>query len=256
MRTKLFLTLLSVLFLVGIVIDAGQGSVPLNIVVNGGFEEPLVTVEKNWNIFSSEEIPGWCVEWVPGPETYGDYSRPEDAFIELQKNGVPNGCTAAEGVQWAELDSDWDGPTGIINGEPASIKICQSLTTVPGEEYELRFCFSPRPNTDALDNVLVVRWDGTDVDTISLAGGDGECEWTEYSYNLIATGCTTELEFADGGISNSLGTFLDDVRVFGPTGPEHVIPEPPIIVCTLLMFMVLAIFLMVKKNRLGYVTKN
>lgn len=256
MNTKFLLVLLSMLLLVGIIIGAGQGSVSLNIVVNGGFEEPLVTTENYWDIFSSAEIPGWCVEWIPGPETYGDHPRPEDALIELQRNGVPNGCTAAEGAQWAELDSDWDGPIDIISCEPSSIKIRQSLTTVPGEEYELKFFFSPRPNTDASDNVLVVRWDGTDVDTISLAGGVEGCEWTEYTYNLIATGCLTELEFADGGISNALGTFLDDVRVFGLTGPPHVIPEPPIIVSALLMFVALAIFLMVKKNRPGYSPQN
>jgi len=173
-----------------------------------------------------------------------DLKMPSSSYRKMESRA----CTTAEGVQWAELDSDWDGPIAYIRGEPASIKICQSLTTIPGGEYQLRFCFSPRPDTDTSENVLVVRWDGEDVDTISLAGGE-TCEWIEYTYDLIATECLTELEFADGGISNSLGTYIDDVRVIGLTSPRPVIPEPPIIVCKLLMFSVLAIFLVARKRK-------
>ena len=185
-----------------------------NIVVNGGFEEPMVEHSAQWDIFTSGEIPGWSVEWMPGPEMFESYPRPSEAYIELQRQ--VSGWTAVEGYQWAELDSDWDGPVSELQFEPASINIYQDLVTVPGEEYRLRFHFSPRPNTDAADNVLKVTWNGMDVDMISLAGGS-DTVWTEYVYTLTATGYTTRLEFADMGTSNSIGMFLDNVKVCGPT---------------------------------------
>ena len=185
-----------------------------NIVVNGGFEEPVVEHTAKWDIYSSMEIPGWSVEWMPGPGTYEGYTRPSDAYIELQRRVF--GWTAIEGCQWAELGSDWDGPDSGLRFEPASIRIYQDLVTVPGEQYNLKFYFSPRPNTDISENVLRVTWDGTEVDTISLAGGSDNI-WTYYTYTLTATGYITRLEFADMGINNALGTFLDDVRACGPT---------------------------------------
>ncbi|MBD3208237.1 MAG: hypothetical protein GF370_02175, partial [Candidatus Nealsonbacteria bacterium] len=39
-----------------------------NLVINGDFEEPLVESSQKWEIFSSDEVPGWIVEWA------GDYS--------------------------------------------------------------------------------------------------------------------------------------------------------------------------------------
>jgi len=184
-----------------------------NIVVNGGFEDPVVANAKNWDIYTSGEIPGWSVEWMPGPSMYEGYTRPSDAYIELQRRVL--GWTAIEGYQWAELDSDWDGPVGSLNGEPASIRIYQDLVTMPGEQYQLKFYFSPRPNTDASNNVLKVTWDGMDIDTITLAGGT-DTMWTYHTYALTATGYMTHLEFANMGTSDSLGTLLDDVKACGP----------------------------------------
>jgi len=186
-----------------------------NIVVNGGFEEPVVTNAEDWDIYASWEISGWSVEWMPSvPASWSGETRPSDAYIELQRLVLD--WTAIEGSQWAELDSDWDGPTNGLNNEPASIKIYQDLVTVPGGEYQLKFYFSPRPNTDASNNVLKITWDGTDIDTISLAGGS-DTIWTYHTYTLTATGYITRLEFADMGTSDALGPLLDDVRACGPT---------------------------------------
>lgn len=182
---------------------------PINIVVNGSFEQPLVTTTQHWDIYTSEEIPGWYVEWMLGTDTY-----PDDAYIELQKTGgeIPSGWTAAEGDQWAELDSDWDGPGGGLSGEPASIRIYQDLTTAPGVTYTLRFAFSPRPGV--ADNKLQVKWAGEVVDTISADGsGLTSTDWRYYEYNVAASGTTTRLEFADLSNPDSLGTFLDDVSI-------------------------------------------
>jgi len=92
-----------------------------NIVVNGGFEEPVVTTEEKWDIYTSGEILGWSVEWMPGPSMYEGYTRPSEANIELQRRVFD--WMAAEGCQWAELDSDWDGPVNGIHYEPTSVRI-------------------------------------------------------------------------------------------------------------------------------------
>jgi hypothetical protein len=184
-----------------------------NLVVNGGFEEPVVTHAEKWDIYNSAEIPGWFVEWMSGPEMHEGYPRPVEAYIELQNETFGS---AIEGRQWAELDADWDGPPRIVTFEPASIRIYQDLPTIPGEEYELSFYFSPRPETGISDNSLQVSWNGAPVDTISLAGGVTTL-WTKYEYTLTATSQMTRLEFADTGTADTLGTFLDNVIVTGPT---------------------------------------
>jgi len=217
-KRKLLVTVVSVSFLIGMLsmafdlvpIHAGNGG---NLAVNGGFEEPVVTHAKNWDIYSSSEIPGWSVEWMPGPDMHDGYVRPAEAYIELHKEVFG---PAADGQQYAELDADWDGPPRIINFEPAAVRIYQDLSTIPGEEYELTFYFSPRPNTGISDNVLNVSWDGTAVNAISSSGGS-TILWTEHTYTLTATDHMTRLEFADNGASDTLGTFLDKVSVTGPT---------------------------------------
>ena len=215
MKTKVIIVLL-LMSMLNVALSAMpvQTSNGGNIVVNGGFEEPVVMTEEKWDIYTSGEIPGWSVEWMPGPDMYEGYMRPSDAYIELQRRVFD--WTAAEGSQWAELDSDWDGPVNGLTREPASIRIYQDLVTVPGEQYQLKFYFSPRPNTDASNNVLKVTWDGIDIDVISLAGGS-DTTWMYHTYTLTATGYYTRIEFTDMGTSDALGPLLDDVRACGPT---------------------------------------
>lgn len=121
-----------------------------------------------------------------------------------------NGWISFEGSQHAELDTDWDGPGGSLNGEPASVKIYQDLVTVPGESYNVKFAFSPRPGTGSSDNVLQVKLNGVVAGTITAAGGSNTL-WTQHSYSFLANSNVTRIEFTDLGTANSLGTFLDGV---------------------------------------------
>jgi len=181
------------------------------LVINGGFELPVVTDSHLWDIFLSSEVEGWNIEWTSmEPSSYQGYDRPVDAYMELHR-GV-NGWLSYEGSQHTELDSDWDGPGGSLSGEPASTKIYQDIPTIPGETYSVNFYFSPRPNTDENNNVLELSWAGDVKDTISAAGGSNT-DWAEHTYNFTADDYTTRLQFADMGNSDSLGTFLDNVSV-------------------------------------------
>lgn len=188
-----------------------------NLVLNGGFEVPEVSTVQNWDIFDvNDGIPGWSVEWRDaGPTTFGPQNRPTDAQLELHE-GVLG--VAFEGDQYAELDSDWEGPTSGNTGEPASISIYQNIATVAGATYQIRYRFAPRPNTPAAENRVQVRWGGAIVhDTGVVPGGGSNLvsgDWTEYVVNVAATGASMELRFTDMGTANSLGSFIDDVRVF------------------------------------------
>ncbi|MBU1083322.1 hypothetical protein KKE14_02715, partial [Patescibacteria group bacterium] len=180
-----------------------------NMILNGDFEIPVVA--SNWDIYDSY-IDGlmWTVKWMPGSDEFGGQYRPKTAHLELQRN--VNGWLPQSGEQYSELDTDWDGPAGSLNGEPGSVKIYQDLVTETGKEYQATFYFSPRPGTPIEDNVLQFSWGGSVVDTISEAGG-ADVNWTIHTYTLTATGTTTRVEFADLGTANSLGVFLDNVFV-------------------------------------------
>ena len=175
----------------------------VELVVNGGFEAPVVTNEKNWNIFDST-LTSWETSWLPVIQS--TYSP----TLELQR-GV-NNWVAYAGEQYAELDGDWDGPDGTINGEQASTRIYQDIETIPGETYTVSFAFSPRPDTDASNNNLEFSWNGIVEDNISRAGS-GDVDWSEHTYQFVADLAVTRLQFADAGTSDSLGTFIDDVSV-------------------------------------------
>jgi hypothetical protein len=181
----------------------------LELIQNGGFEYPVVTHSAKWDIFPSGTPDlGWHVEWIIDEHP----QLPDVANLELHR-GV-NNWAAYEGDQYAELDSDFDGPGGSINNEPASVRIYQDITTVPGRAYTLSFAFSPRPGTNAAQNILNVNWDGETVD-ILIADGTGKTntDWTVYTYEVVASSEITRVAFADDGIPNSMGTFLDAVSV-------------------------------------------
>jgi predicted ribosomally synthesized peptide with SipW-like signal peptide len=186
------------------VTDAG-----IDLVNNGDFEQPVVANSAKWYIFPSV-AGGWNVEWrADVPATFGGLNRPDPANLELHRQVLG---PAYSGEQYAELDTDWYGPSSSQTGEPASVKIYQDLATVAGQNYQISFAFSPRPNTSAADNVLEVKWGGSVVDTINAAGG-GANNWTVYTYQVSAAAVSTRLEFTDLGTGNSSGTFLDDVIV-------------------------------------------
>ncbi len=187
------------------------------LITNGGFETPEVG-ESLWDIFTSD-LTNWLTEWMPNvPLTFGDFSRPEPALLELQKNvvGEPH-----SGLQLAELGSAWLGPNDpqrqeLVN-EPASVKIYQNINTIPGRQYTISFYFSARPNTALENNILELAWNGNPIRTVQ-AGGTQVTEWTKYEDVLLATSDTTTIQFSDlglspEGLSDSLGTYLDDVSV-------------------------------------------
>jgi Protein of unknown function (DUF642) len=150
-----------------------------NIVQNGSFEEPAIAPGSFTNLPS---IPGWTDSTGCG--------------IEIQ-SGVAG--TPADGAQLVELDSN------------CSSVISQTLATQPGAAYDLQFQFSARPGV--ADNHVQVRWNGTVVADLTADGtGLSDTQWTKHSVIVVATGASTTLSFADLSVSDSLGTYIDDVQ--------------------------------------------
>ncbi len=163
---------------------AGAATPPLtNLVSNGSFEQPGLSAGQ-YRIFAS--IPGWTTRAGAGPEI---------------QNNIGLGV-AAHGQQYVELASH----------NPSAIG--QQVSTIPGGTYTLSFAFRARPGTPLADNAVEVAVDGTVLGTVTATDSSFYTTWYRYSYTIVATGATTDIALADrGGVANSLGTFIDDVRV-------------------------------------------
>jgi hypothetical protein len=88
------------------------------------------------------------------------------------------------------------------------------VPTRPGRLYRLQLYFSPRPGTSAAENVLVVHWRKLVVGRISADGrGLRNTDWKMYAFKVRAIRTSTRIELADGGISDSVGTYVDAVSL-------------------------------------------
>ncbi len=184
------------------------------VIANSSFELPEVTASSQWDVFSSP-VQGWTIEWRSGtPLTYGNQTLPIPAKLEIHENVLG---AAYDGDQYSELDSDWGGPTSSGTGEPASITMYQDIPTVPGKTYRIKFAFAARPNTPASENRLEVQWGGNVVhDTGNVGDPNVGIEWIPVTLDVVATSTVTRLQFTDMGTANSLGTFVDGIKLYTP----------------------------------------
>lgn len=213
---KIFLATISVALLFTV---QSTVATPTNLVDNGDFEAPVVTAGPGWDIYDSGYTDlGWTVEWYDGSTSYGGWTRPTTAKLELHRGVLGN---AYNGEQYAEMDTDWNGHVGSLNNEPASVKIYQNIPTCEyGGYYTLSYAWSPRPGYAY--NGLEVYWDGNLVATHS-GSGPSSIVWKKEIYSdLIGIGGSTELAFIETGRQDSYGMFLDSVSVVlqeGGCGP-------------------------------------
>lgn len=150
-----------------------------NLVKNGGFETDPVTVVR---YFSGNDLNGWVV----------------DGTVEVRENTHGQ---AIEGLRFAELD-------GLRNSG-----ISQVLDTVAGTSYTLTFQYANRPGTPSATNGLSFDLGEGPVELEALPVQPGtQHGWVEYAYTFTAKG-PTRLSFHATGISDAVGSSLDDVRV-------------------------------------------
>lgn len=176
----------------------------LNLFTNGGFEKPVVTSPSAWAIYADGTVGlDWDVAWQAGA---GDGTTPK---AEFQKIYTPH-----SGSQYLELDSDFEGPGGLPN-DPASTRISQTITTVPGQKYEISYYYSARPGYGMDDNKVGLYIDGYawDLDTTTNGTDQSDTDWALKVNHFTADSTSHTITFADLGTANSYGMFLDDVRV-------------------------------------------
>ncbi|MCQ0970374.1 VPLPA-CTERM sorting domain-containing protein [Paracoccus sp. TK19116] len=157
------------------------------LVTNGGFEDVsgLADGGKNrgsYGVYNS--IPGW--------------TKSSGSGIELQDNGTLGTIDANTGNWYVELDSDENS------------SMYQDVTFASAGDYVLSFFYAPRTSTIG-DNGITYSVAGAlsgFVDDVFPAG------WREVkSVFTVASAGTLRLTFTAGGLSNSLGGFIDDVSI-------------------------------------------
>ncbi len=177
-----------------------------NLLQNGSFEAP-VAPENGWSIFNS--VPNWVISLSDGLEIWRNF------------NGSGAGL-ASDGAQNVEMD-----------GNDAT-KITQSVATVAGATYELKFDFSPRAGTGLVENNVDAAANGNLVVNVT---GDGSANsanvWTTHGGTFIAAGTSTDISFEDKGGANDpggLGALIDNARLCLVREPE-----PPAPACSITM---------------------
>lgn len=186
----LSVVLVMVLILFSAVIPYAVHANP-DLVMNGGFEEPDV-IPGDFQVFTT--IPGWTT-------TVG-------AGIEIQDQSLPSPPTPFEGDQYVELDSHFSGSL------PTNSGMAQTLSTTPGADYVLSFAYSPRPGVSSASNPIEVYWDGVKIDEVTGNGiGLTDTSWSVKTYMVSASSSSTVIEFRAVGTQDTLGGWIDDVRV-------------------------------------------
>ena len=150
-----------------------------NLVVNGSFEENVVS---------------------------GTHAKLQDVNAWSNTSGkieVWRSLTAsADAEQNVELDVD--SPFDTLE---------QTVTTIPGQIYEISFAFAPTPKQNKASNSFEVLFDGIVLDTIGARGGSFAApNWNVYSYTVEATSTDSEIVFRETS-SNGRGVLLDAVSL-------------------------------------------
>ena len=162
-----------------LIIASGFAAASTNLVTNGSFED-TATISGQWKLLRS--VTGW--------------QRSSNAKFEIQTNKLGL-ITAQQGTQYIELDST------------ANYSVMQTLATEVGNNYEVSFYYSARVEGDATTNKADVYWDGELIASLNATTRG----WQKFTFPVKASSTSTELKFVGTGKSDSLGAFIDDVKV-------------------------------------------
>lgn len=160
----------------------------VNLVKDGGFEEPLVPSGSSFTEWNAGQVMGaWFVA---------------AGNVDLERD--PPGWQPAEGAQSVDMNGDTPGT------------IYQDIPTTPGRSYLLRFAIAG--NTSCAPNLktMQVSWSGAVVATVTFDDtGDTSTNmgWTFKTYEVSAATSTTQLQFASLTQNSWCGPTLDAVSV-------------------------------------------
>jgi hypothetical protein len=166
------------------------GLAQANIVVNGSFEDPVVTNPIGFDVYpqGSTAITGWTV-------TAPNAGQGVDVVNAVLFNDTG---WAFQGVQSIDLA-----------GSPGRGGVQQLLPTITGDQYVLTFALSSNSGQPITGGVSAY-WNGVLLETLtSPAFGT----WQQFTYNIAGgAGSNTLLSF-EGNVDGVFGTLLDDVSV-------------------------------------------
>jgi len=189
------------LLVAGLVLGPSTGAHAL--LMNGGFESVDDRIGlANGNALNNlgGSSPTWDVfQSLPG----GWSSLAGDPGIEVQFDGTV--VTAHEGNHYVELDS---------HPGPGSNSAMQQEIALAAGSYQLSFYYRPRTGNAGSDNRIDVSvFNGASVDlTVDFTTADFD-EWREFSLDFDAGDGNYIVQFAANGLENTLGGFIDDVRL-------------------------------------------
>ena len=168
---------------------SGGAASAATIVQNGSFEDVAGlagggTNRGGYGVYDA--IPGW--------------TRGDGAGIELQNNATLGTHDAQDGNWYVELDSD------------SNSSMYQDITFASAGSYLLSFFYSPRTATQN-DNGIGYSL-GDKVDGLIDAVYQSPATWTQVTKSFtVDAGEVLRLSFFAGGLSNSLGGFVDNVSI-------------------------------------------
>ncbi len=177
-----------------------------NLIQNGSFEDPVVTVGFYKNFLSgSTEITGWKVVGIDSSVANGTF--------------VQSGITfqAQDGVQWIDL-------AGITSNSKTS-GVTQSFASSVGTEYEITFYVASATDRQLFFPATVELSinGGARSSYFNPAAPTTSLDWKLFTVDFVATTTTTSLTFFNGSESNNFLGGLDNVSVEAVAAP---VPEP------------------------------
>lgn len=109
-------------------------------------------------------------------------------------------------------------PNNLVELDSHNNSTMERFIATPGS-YLLSFYYSPRPNVPISSNGIDVLLNGTSIFNISGAGA-GNTTWSLQNVFLTTTAANASLRFSAIGTQDSLGGYLDDIRLVSA------VPEP------------------------------
>ena len=174
-----------------------------NLLVNGSFETPVVTVGTFSNFISgSTAITGWtvfgpAVSIVSGSFTTGGFSFP-----------------AQDGVQWLDLTGPTSGPIQGVN---------QTVTTTPGQTYNLSFYLGNVVGGGfGATSTVGVLINGSLLTSKTNSNPGTTLTWALFTVPFTAASASTVIGFENLDTDESNG--LDNISL--DLAPTTAVPEP------------------------------
>ena len=213
------------------------------LVVNGGFEDPIVDTDLGWTTYYGENqplsepgdcptgvddapaycndddrVPGWSVFWT---DDLVENEQLNPGRLEIQ-TGTTGGWPAYNGTaQKAELDSHHR-----VGNDNTNVTIAQFLPTCPLTAYTLSYAWKSRTEISGDNDVRVI------VGSKRVNMHAQNDDWQKETVYFISDNADeTLLLFGSIGDETTTGMFLDEVSVDGPDGSESEDCPPVLMDC-------------------------